>query len=144
MPDSLSALPRIDMTRIVAAVIFFIASFLPFVGVSIGGGGLGGGFRLSVSIDAWHSFALLGVLLFLAAVVVWALQRFSSVELPTWRVAWSVAIPALAAIGTALVALRAITYGSGVGLRYGAVLLVLSGIVFVVSTVDRKAATAAD
>jgi hypothetical protein len=142
MPDSLSALPRIDMTRIAAAVIFFIASFLPFVGVSVGG--LSGGFKLSVSIDAWHSFALLGVLLFLAAVVVWALQRFSSVELPTWRVAWSVAIPALAAIGTALVALRAITYGSGVGLRYGAVLLVLSGIVFVVSTFDRKAVSAAD
>jgi len=142
MPDSLSALPRIDITRIAAAVIFFISSFLPFVGVSVGG--LGAGFKLSVSIDAWHSFALLGVLLFLAAVVVWALQRFSSVELPTWRVAWSVAIPALAAIGTALVALRAVTYGSGVGLRYGAVLLVLSGVVFVVSTYDRKATGAAD
>ena len=37
----------------------------------------------------------------------------------------------------ALVALRAITYGSGVGLRYGAVLVVISGIVFVVSTYDR-------
>ena len=138
MPD-LDGLSRTDLTRIGAVVVFFIASFLPFVGVSVGG--LGGGFRISVSIDAWHSFALLGVLLVLVAMVAWALQRFSSVELPAGRVDWAVAIPAVAAIGTALIALRAITYGSGIGLRYGAVLVVIAGIVFVASTYQRRGAS---
>jgi hypothetical protein len=137
MPD-LDGLSRTDWTRIGAAVVFVIGSFLPFVGVSVGGIG---GFNVSVSIDAWHSFGLLGVLLVLVAIAAWALQRFSSVELPTGRIDWPVAIPAVAAIGTALIALRAITYGSGIGLRYGAVLVIVAGIVFVVSTYQRRGAS---
>ncbi len=139
MSDTWKNLSRTDRIRIGAAVVFVISSFLPFVGVSVGA--LGGGFRISVSIDAWHSFALLGVLLVLVAIAAWAVQRFSSLELPTGRVEWSVAIPALAAVGTILIALRAITYGSGIGLRYGAFLVVISGIVFVASTYDRSRTT---
>jgi hypothetical protein len=136
MSDTLKSLSRTDRIRIGAAVIFFISSFLPFVGASVGDSGLG--LHISVSENAWHSFALLGVLLVLVAIAVWALQRFTAVELPTWQVAWGVAIPALAALGTLLIFLRAITYGSPIGLRYGAFLVVISGIVFAVSTYDRS------
>jgi hypothetical protein len=141
MSQNLKALSIADRTRIGAAVVFFISSFLPFVGATVGG--LGAGFKLSVSENAWHSFALLGVLLVLAAIVVWAIQRFTAIALPTGRVAWSVAIPAVAAIGTALIAIRAVSYGSPIGLRYGAFLVVISGIVFVISTYDRSSATVA-
>ncbi len=138
MPESLNGLSRTDWTRIGAAIIFFITSFLPFVGASVGG--LGGGFKISVSEDAWHSYGLIGVLIVLIAIAVWAVQRFTAVELPTWQVSWNVAIPAAAAIGTLIIVLRGITYGSPIGLRYGFFLVVISGIVFAVSTYERKSA----
>jgi hypothetical protein len=137
MSKGLNGMSRADMIRAGAAVVFFISSFLPLVGVTVTG--LGAGFNVSVSIDAWHSYALLGVLLVLAAVAVWALRTFTTVVLPTWRVAWNLAIPVVAGIGTALIAIRAIAYtGNGVGLRYGAFLIVIAGIVFVASTYQSK------
>lgn len=139
MPESLSAVPRVDMTRIGAAVIFFISTFLPVVGVTVKGVG---GFSVSASISAWHSYAVLGVLLVFAAIAIWAVQRFTAVVLPTTRVSWDVAIPALAGVGTAIIVIRGLTWtGSGIGLRYGFFLLLISGVAFAVLTYKRNAST---
>jgi drug/metabolite transporter (DMT)-like permease len=102
MPDSLNGLTRTDWIRVGSAVIFFIASFLPFVGVSASSGA----FHISVSINAWHGFALLGLLIAFAAMILWALMRFASITLPTVRFPWELIIPAAAALGVVLVALR--------------------------------------
>jgi hypothetical protein len=110
-----------------AALVF---SFLPYWGFSYGKG-LGG---ISGSITAWHSFALLGLLLVFAAAGVVAARVFGGVTLPELPVGWHVVVAAAAALGAILLILRAFTYthvsfaGGSVGVKWGGYLLFLAAI----------------
>jgi hypothetical protein len=108
----------------------------------VGVSGSYGTFHVSVSIDAWHGFALLGLLIAFAAMILWALMRFASVKLPTMQVAWEIVIPAAAALGTVLVAIRGLTY-SGTSLKIGFFLLIIAGGVFIASTYEASRSGAA-
>jgi hypothetical protein len=125
----------------------FIFSLFPFVGVSFG--------PISYSVNAWHSYALLGVLLILAAAVTWTLRALDVVKLPPvpepWT--WSRIIAATSGLGSLLVLIRGLTIGSSgvaaaaarvgvnVGMRFGGYALVVAGVVMTVGAVlaDRSA-----
>jgi len=90
-----------------ALVLSFISSY---VRVSYSGGGPVRG--MSVGTNAWTSYATLGMLLLVAAIVVVGLLCFASEVLPA-GVPWNLAALAAGAVGTVLVILRALTVGGG-------------------------------
>jgi hypothetical protein len=57
-------------------------------------------------------------------------------------VAWEIVIPAAAALGTVLVAIRGLTY-SGTSLKIGFFLLIIAGGVFIASTYEASRSGAA-
>lgn len=123
---------RNDLAVMGAGAAVFIFSLLPYYGFSYNVKGIGGA---SASFTAWHGFALLGVLLLLAAAGIVAARVFGGVTLPTLPVGWHVVVAGLAGLGTLLVILRALTYphasgfGGSYGVRWGGYLLFLAAIV---------------
>jgi hypothetical protein len=119
-----------DLGVMGAGVAVFVFSLLPYWGLS-GGKGLGG---LNVSITAWHGWALLGVLLLIAAAGVVAARVFADVTMPTLPVGWHVVVTAVAALGTLLVIVRGFTYphasfgGASYGVKWGGYLLFVAAI----------------
>lgn len=99
----------------------FLFSFFPFVGVSFG--------PMSVSVNAWHSFALLGLLILFAVTAVWGLRILKVVKLPDAPMPWPRMLGIAAAVGTVLVLLRGVTYGHHAGLQVGGILLIIAGLV---------------
>src|SRR3954451_20614563 len=90
---------RNDLGVMIAGAVAFIASFLPYWGVSfkgttISGVHVGGG---SASVNAWHSYAILGLFLIFAAAIVIAVRPFAS--MPTLPVGLHVLAAGLAALG---------------------------------------------
>src|SRR3954447_11560811 len=69
----LRQLPRNDLGVLAAGALAFIFSFFPYYGASA----KAGGFSYSVSVNAWHGTALLGMLLVVAAAIVAAIIAFS-------------------------------------------------------------------
>jgi len=119
--NDIKNLPRNDQAVLGLGVLAFIASFFPFYGVSV----KFGGFRASESINTWHSYAVLGILLVLAATLLAAAQVFAASSLPSMPVSANFLVAALAAVGTLLIILRGFTYdsasgpGASVGLKWG-------------------------
>lgn len=85
-------------------------------------------------ISAWHSYAVLGMLLIVAAVAVVAAKAFASEQLPA-GVPWNLVAAAAAGLGTVLVILRALTAGEGAGVGWSGWLLFIAGIALTVFTV---------
>jgi hypothetical protein len=111
----IGAINRNDLGVMIAGVVAFIASFLPYMHAAVhisgapavlnlGGGGSG-------SITAWHSYAILGLLLIFAAAAIIAIKTFAANVLPAnLPVGLHVASVLLAGIGTLLVFIRALAY----------------------------------
>jgi hypothetical protein len=120
---------RNDLGVMGAGVVFLIATFLPFYGLSYKGSLAGLG---SYSWNAWHSYGVLGVLLVLAAAIIIAVKTFSA--MPTLPVGLHVLAAGLAALGTLLLILRAFTYptahgaGASIGVKWGAYVVFIAGI----------------
>jgi LPXTG-motif cell wall-anchored protein len=108
-------------------VVAFIVSFFPYYGASVHAGG----FSQSVSVNAWHGTALVGLLFIFAATIVAAMQAFARESLPNTGMSWNFVVVGLSAIGTILVFLRSVTLPSGsgagvdYGVRWGGILLII-------------------
>jgi hypothetical protein len=116
--------PR-DWMVVGGGFVAFIFSFFDYVGASAS---FFGGRTISVSISAWHSFAILGLLLVFAAAIVWVLRAFSVVDIPTLPTKFEYVVGGAAGLGTLLILLRGVTI-TGLGLRFGGIVLILAGIV---------------
>lgn len=132
-------LPRTDQAFLGAGVLVLIASFLPWYGVSYDFKFAGVHSSGSASINAWHSYATLGLLLMLAATALVAVQAFSpSTSLPDLPVSWNFLAAAVAAVGALLVLIRSLDLpsasgpGGNVGLRWGGWLLIVFSIALAV------------
>jgi hypothetical protein len=127
---NVSTINRNDLAVMIAGVVAFIASFLPYWGITVKSGVPG--FSGSSSISAWHSYATLGLLLLFAAAIIIAIKTFAS--LPTMPIGIHVLAAALAAVGTLLVIIRAFTIdsldlpGISAGVKWGAYILFIAGI----------------
>jgi uncharacterized membrane protein YraQ (UPF0718 family) len=110
-----------------------LATFLPYYGARLSLGDA----QLRVSVNAWHSYAVVGDLLLLAALGLAATRVLAPQQVPT-RFAGSpyAVVAALAALGTLLVLARALSvphvngfFDTGVsyGVQWGGWLLVLVG-----------------
>jgi len=134
MPVDLNSVNRNDLGVMGAGVVAFIASFLPYWGVSFGGSVQGVHVGGSASITAWHSYAILGLLLIFAAAGLIAVRTFAASSLPEMPAGVHVIAAALAGLGTLLVILRAFTYphasypGGSYGVRWGGYVLFIAGI----------------
>jgi hypothetical protein len=113
---------RNDLGVMGAGALAFIASFFPYWGYTFG--------PLSVSINAWHSYALLGLLLVFLAAIVIAIKTFAADSMPSMPVGLHVLAAGLAALGTLLLVIRAFTYphhnygsGASYGVKWGAYVL---------------------
>lgn len=137
--NDLKNLPRNDQAVLGLGFLAFIASFFPFYGVSVNVAGFHG----SSSITTWHSYAVLGILLVIAATVVAAAQVFAGSSLPTLPVSWNFLVAGLSALGTLLIILRGFTYdtasapGGSVGLKWGFYVVMILCILQVVFAVMR-------
>jgi hypothetical protein len=126
----LKQINRNDQLIIGGGALAFIASFLPYVGVSFSGFGV----HLEEHINAWHSFALLGLLFIFAAAVIAALRVFANTTMPTLPLGINVLVAGLAALGTVLVILRAVTYDH-TSIKWGGYVLFIAAIVETVGAV---------
>jgi hypothetical protein len=99
----------------------FIFSFFNFVGASFDG--------FSVSINAWHSYAILGLLLIFAAAIAWALLALKVLQIPKLPAKLEVVAAGASGLGTLLIIIRAAAYGDPVGIRFGGILLIIAGFV---------------
>jgi hypothetical protein len=83
-------------------------------------------------ISAWHSYAVLGMLLIIASVAIVAVKAFAAESLPE-GIPWSLAATATAGLGTLLVILRALTVDGG-SIGWSGWLLFIGGIALTVFT----------
>ena len=126
--DDLKSLNRLDQVVLGAGVLALIFSFFPFFGVSESASG----FHVSASVNAWHSYGFLGVLLVLLATGLAAARIFAPTSIPTLPVGINLLTAALAGLGFLILLLRGFTYsapsgpGISAGIRVtGIILLVL-------------------
>src|SRR3954451_815915 len=125
--NDIKSLPRNDQGVLAAGVLALIASFFPFYGASVNFGGISG----SSSINTWHSYATLGILLVLAATALAAEQGFAGSSLPEMPVTANFVVAALSALGALLIIVRGFTYdtasapGASVGLKWGAYVVMI-------------------
>jgi hypothetical protein len=131
----ISSINRNDLAVMIAGVVAFIASFLPYWGISFKSKVSGTSFGSSGSISAWHSYATLGLLLLFAAAILIAVKTFAASSLPSsLPVGLHVVAAALAALGTLLLILRAFTIdgpnggGFSSGVKWGGYVLFIAGI----------------
>jgi hypothetical protein len=104
---------------------------LPYYGVSYNFAGI----HESASVNAWHGYAILGLLFVFAAAGIVAARVFANVNLPQLPVGVNLLVTALAAIGTLLIVIRGFTYphasgvGGSVGVKWGGYVLFIVCIV---------------
>lgn len=145
-PD-LRQLPRNEQWFLGAGVVVFVASFLPWYGVSYNLNFAGVKSSGSASINAWHSYATLGLLLILAATVIAGVMDFARDTLPDTALSWNVVVTGLSAVGALLVVVRSLNLpsasgpGASVGLRWGGWILLIACIVHAVLAVMRMRAS---
>ncbi|MGH8890251.1 MAG: hypothetical protein ACRDV3_10940, partial [Acidothermaceae bacterium] len=101
----LKQVSRNDKGIVGAAIVAFIASFLPYYGVSYNFAGI----HESASVNAWHGYAIIGLLFVFAAGAIVAARVFANANLPQLPVGVNVLVAGLAAIGTLLVIIRGFT-----------------------------------
>jgi amino acid transporter len=140
MAVDFKSLGKFEQGALISGVVAIILSFIgSYVVVSVDGGrNLPGA---SDGINAWHSWATLGVLLIIAATAIVAIKAFAKDNLPD-GVPWNLVALAAAGLGTLLVILRAVFNGvetgglSGVsvGPGWSGYLLFLAGIALTVFT----------
>lgn len=141
--NDIKNLPRSDQGVLAAGLLAFIASFFPFYGVSIDIGPFSG----SSSINTWHSYAVLGILLVIAATVLAAMQVFAASSLPDMPVSGNFLVAGLSALGTLLIIVRGFTYdtvsgpGGSLGLRWGFYVVMIFCLAQVVFTAMRLRAS---
>lgn len=143
MESTWSGLTKREQVGAVASLIFLVASFLPQATVSARSGLVGSSYSVSASIDAWHSYGLLGVLVGMAGIGLWVYSRMRPGSLPELGRSWSVNAAVLIVIGTVLVLVRAIAWGgqsvgtAAIGLStsigWGAIVLLIAGAVAAIS-----------
>ena len=127
----LKQVSRNDKGIVGAGIVAFIASFLPYYGGSVSISG----FHASSSISAWHSYAILGLLLMFAGAAIVAARVFGGVAMPKLPVGVNVLVAGLAALGTLLVILRGFTADSGsgagysYGVQWGGYILMIAGVI---------------
>jgi hypothetical protein len=108
------ALPRETQLMLAAALVAFVATFLPFDGIHIGGAG--------ANENAWNGTA--GVLGSLAVVTVAAVVAgivFAPANLPDLKVAWNFVVAALAGFASLMFIIHWIALPSSdfLGVHYG-------------------------
>jgi hypothetical protein len=117
---------RNDGTVLVSGVLVFVASFLPWYGVSFPGAAEAG---VTGTTNAWHGLAGLGLILLLFSLVVAAAGPFFGPNVP--RLAANLAAAVLACVGAALVLIRSVSLptvdvpGAHVGLKWGGWVLII-------------------
>jgi hypothetical protein len=126
MPD-FKAMPRHEQVALGSGLLVFIASFLPWYGVSLG--------PLSETFTAWHGLAAVGLILLLLAFVATAAEVFARDSLPALPVSYPVVEAGLASLGAIFVIIKSFDLPSGsalgvdVGLRWGGWILIILTIV---------------
>ena len=144
-PD-IRQLPRNEQWFLGAGVLVFVASFLPWYGVSYNFNFAGVKSSGSASINAWHSYATLGLLLILAATVIAAVMALARDALPEIPMSWNVVVTGLSVLGALLVVIRSLNLpsasgpGASVGLRWGGWILLIACIAHAVLAVLRMRA----
>jgi hypothetical protein len=124
-----ATLSRHDLAMVGVGVLVFIASFLPWYGVTFSGGNAETG--VTGSVDAWHGLAGLGVILLLFGAVAAAAEPMVLGE--DWPPRLVPVVSALlACLGAAFVVIKSLSLptsdvpGASIGLRWGGwILLVL-------------------
>jgi hypothetical protein len=112
MAADFKSLGKNTQGALIAGGLAIILSFFgSYVTVSYAGHDLGG-------VNAWHSWATLGVLLVIVSTVIVAVQAFAKESLPD-GLPWSLVALATAALGTLLLILRALFPGNGGGADAG-------------------------
>lgn len=103
-----------DLVLVGTGVLAVLLSFLPYYyGVSARIDGLG---SFSAHVNAWHSYAVLGLLLIVVATAVAAVRVFAPSSLPSdLPVDADAAVLGLAGLGTLLVVVRGFSMGDGTG-----------------------------
>ncbi len=123
----LTKVSRNDKGLIGAGIVVFIASFLPYWGISAG--------PYSASTNAWTGYATFGLLLLFIAAGIAAARVFGGANLPKLPVGANLVVAALAALGTLLVILRGFTYphasfaGASEGVKWGGYILMIAAVV---------------
>lgn len=125
---------KFEQGALIAGVVALILSFISkYVTVSAGG--------FSAGINAWDSYATVGILLIIVSTAVVAVKAFASENLPA-GVPWNLVAAAAAGLGTILLILRAFTYSDGglgdrvdVGPGWSGWLLFIAGIALTAFTV---------
>jgi hypothetical protein len=121
----LKQINRSDQLIVGGGIVAFIASFLPYVGASINIAG----FHYSVHENAWHSYAILGLLFIFVGAGIAAARVFGNASMPALPIGVNLLVAGLAALGTLLVLLRGLTAGSHISIQWGGWILILAGIV---------------
>jgi hypothetical protein len=114
--DDLKNLNRMDQVVLGAGVLALLLSFFPFYGVTAGVGG----FHVSASVNAWHSYGFLGVLLVLVATAAAAARIFAPGSVPQLPVGLHLIAAASSLLGLLICLLRGFTYDSPSGPGYSA------------------------
>jgi hypothetical protein len=134
MAVDLKSLGKFEQGALVAGVLALILSFIEkYVTVSSG--------PISVGINAWDSWATLGILLIVVSTAIVAVKAFAKENLPAGA-PWSLIAAATAGLGTLLLILRAFTYSDGglgdsvdIGPGWSGWLLFVAGIALTAFTV---------
>jgi hypothetical protein len=111
-----------DVAAVPLGFIAFVAAFFPYVGVS----GKIGGFAFSVSTNAWHSYAIIGLFLLVGAAVALVIGIATAATNPAAKAVLDLVAACMAALGTLLIVVRALTY-SLVTIDWGGWILIVAG-----------------
>jgi hypothetical protein len=111
-----------DVAAVALGVIAFVASFFPYVGFS----GKLSGFTFSVSINAWHSYAIAGLFLLVGAAVAVAIGISTASANPSAKAILDLVGACMAALGTLLIVVRALSY-SQLNVKWGGWVLIVAG-----------------
>src|SRR6185437_12994463 len=112
-----------------------VALIFSFVSHYYGGSVNVGGFHYSAGVNAWHSYAIFGMLLILLATVVAAIRVAGAAQLPKLPVGPNLLIAGLAGLGTLLVLIRGLTAGSGggpgysYGIQWSGYIVIIAGVI---------------
>ncbi len=140
MATDLRTLNRNDQVILGAGFLAFISSFFPYYGLSVSGFG-------SYTVNSWHSYATLAVLLMIAATAVAAAEVMAGDSMPKLQVSWTMIVVGLSGLATLLYILRSFTLktasggGASLGLKWGAYVTLVLMIVQLVFAVMKLRAS---
>jgi hypothetical protein len=125
MATDVRQLPRNDQAVLGAGVLAFIFSLIP-VYYGITGAG-----PFNHSVNAWHGWNVLALLLILVATLIAAAQVFAASSVPEVPVSLNFVVAAACGLGTLILIIRSFTLdsessgGASIGLRWGAYVLMI-------------------